>query len=888
MQRKPALFQGLWLFFLLFLFSFPVEAAFEALIPAGSPPPEFRGLWVARWSLTSPEAIHDMVALAKEGHLNALLVQVDGQGEALYHSQLLPWAEVVNADFDPLAVLLKEAHDAGLEVHAWINVFPVGSFEKWPAAAQHVLNQHKDWITVDARGKSILNYTPAERKNLTTYFLEPGLPEVQEFATAVVLEIVKNYPVDGIHLDYIRYPGRQFGYHPRNREAFAREYGLDPVDLFKRTAELQMKMGAERFAALQEAWDQWRRDQVTETVRRIRLGIMAIRPEVKLSAAVISDQQAAENLYFQAWPKWLAEGLVDFVAPMAYDTSTAKVVSEIKKAVEVAGERHVYAGLGAWRMLSQPAQIAEKIEEARRAGAQGVVLFDYRSLTGKREVMSYLREKVFPQEVEPPLLAWKEVALDPDQIPRPEKLLLQMNLAAKVAQMFLVRLTENRLTDELKDFLSRTPPAGIILAPNGEDLPKAVALADEAQLLSLQGKNLIPLWVGWDDREGWPPFSGFTPFPTNLALAATRDPGTVEAVARAKAEELRGAGINLLLFRMTLEGGLLRGEDLLRSFGEDRTQAKILTQAFLFGLRRRGMVVLPQPFREGEEVEILRFDELPYRPRVVDLTGLSLAQMRSRMVTEIGAGADLFIIGDEPGVIEAAFNGLMEVFQGNGQALQRLNFSVEKVLRLKTEAGLWSRRLHAAIFRETVGTAEHQELARSTARGAVTLVRDEAGLLPAVAAGRYSKIVVIESRGKGGATLSRELQELVPGLGMVIRPLLLSTEPSAEEIATAARNAQDADLAVIVTTHVRPYGGWLDVIQALQGGPSPLIVVAAGDPRDLYLFPQVGTYLVVYGDDPPSLRAGAEVILGRTSPQGLLPVAISSLYPAGYGQVTNP
>jgi uncharacterized lipoprotein YddW (UPF0748 family) len=200
-------------------------------LPARAAAPPFRGLWVPRWGLTDPAWVDRMVDDAARAGFTDLFVQVDGRGEAYYRSELLPPAEGLDG-YDPLAAILKLGHARGLQIHAWINAFTVGLPGRTPPSALHPLNAHPDWVTHDAKGQSLLGWAPDRaQRNLVGYFLDPGLRPVQDFVAAVVAEVAERYPVDGIHLDYIRYPGTEFGYHPSVRAEFAERYGSDPLDL---------------------------------------------------------------------------------------------------------------------------------------------------------------------------------------------------------------------------------------------------------------------------------------------------------------------------------------------------------------------------------------------------------------------------------------------------------------------------------------------------------------------------------------------------------------------------------------------------------------------------------------------------------------------------------
>ena len=263
---------------------------------------ELRGAWVTAWTpgfYTAAQADATIKA-AKRAGLNALFVQVRKVADAYYNSTLEPRGPEIAPDFDPLAYVIKKAHAEGIEVHAWVNAFRVWKGDKPPADPRHVINQHPEWLNKRYDGSCEAD---------EGLYLDPGVPEAREHIAEVAAEIARCYEVDGIHLDYIRYPGRDFGY---SSDALSRYYA-------ETGARAKPKPGDPK-------WAKWRREQVTETVRLIRARLRRANPEVKLTAATIpwgdaTDKFTSSSAYsavFQDWRAWLAAGLLDANVPMNY------------------------------------------------------------------------------------------------------------------------------------------------------------------------------------------------------------------------------------------------------------------------------------------------------------------------------------------------------------------------------------------------------------------------------------------------------------------------------------------------------------------------------------------------------------------------------------------
>ena len=285
--------------------------------------PELRAVWVDAFhaGIRSPEEAAQLVADAKRIHLNTLIVQVRRRGDALYTGGLEPPLDDPNyqPSFDALAHIVSAAHAAGLQVHAWINAMPVWRDEAPPKDGRHVFNLHGPLAAGDACW--LTSARDGTKKFPVGYFLDPGHPAAQNHLVSVYLDIVRRYGVDGIHFDYIRYPetegqalprGADVGYHPVSVARFQRATGRSDVP-----------------APDDEAWTRWRRQQVTQLVRRISIEARAIKPRIKVSAATIAWGRPPESLadfenvapmqrVFQDWQGWLAEGLLDLAVPMNY------------------------------------------------------------------------------------------------------------------------------------------------------------------------------------------------------------------------------------------------------------------------------------------------------------------------------------------------------------------------------------------------------------------------------------------------------------------------------------------------------------------------------------------------------------------------------------------
>ena len=368
---------------------------------AADPDSEIRALWVTRSSLTSTAAITTLVTTAHQQGFNTLLVQVRGRGDAYFTSTLEPRpADLARqaATFDPLATVLSQARERGIRVHAWISLNLISSAVELPASPDHLVYRHPEWLMVPrpiaqdvarmdpgnpAYVGKIARWTRAANDNVEGLYATPLQPDAAAYAARVIGDLARRYDLDGVHLDYARYPNQQFDYsrfsiaefradiRPRLAADARRKLDEDESD--------DLFAYPDRFPA---EWKAFRRARMTALVARVRQAVNAARPGITLSSAVFPDPQEAFDERLQDWRGWLEGRLVDAVAPMAYTQEPARFAEQIAAVRDIAGGRAVWAGIGAYRLT--PAQTVENIQAARKLGTAGFVLFSYDSLTGPR------------------------------------------------------------------------------------------------------------------------------------------------------------------------------------------------------------------------------------------------------------------------------------------------------------------------------------------------------------------------------------------------------------------------------------------------------------------------------------------------------------------------
>jgi uncharacterized lipoprotein YddW (UPF0748 family) len=367
---------------------------------------EVRALWVTRATLSSPTAIAQMVQAADAAGFNTLIVQVRGRGDAYYKSSYEPPARelAIRPDFDPLAEVVARARPAGLRVHAWININLVSSAADLPTSRQHVLYRHPEWLMVprdlaaemlrtDPRNPDyvgrLARWTRAHLDQVEGLYTSPLHVGAAVHVANIAAEIASNYAVDGIHVDYARFPNADFDYSPPALQQFKQTVRPQLTDTERQRLDAQELIDPLTYPKTFNArWMAFRQSRMTALLMRVRTAVKAVNPAIVISAAVVPDLTVASESRMQDWRTWLEQSLVDIVCPMAYTQDIELFARQIETVLDYAGDRPVWAGVGAYRLT--PTATLQYIDAARRRNAEGIVLFSYDALVSPPNSVSSL------------------------------------------------------------------------------------------------------------------------------------------------------------------------------------------------------------------------------------------------------------------------------------------------------------------------------------------------------------------------------------------------------------------------------------------------------------------------------------------------------------------
>ncbi|TDB60830.1 glycoside hydrolase family 10 protein [Arundinibacter roseus] len=402
-------------FFILFHFLGACQAQPFTPEPTKPPKREFRAVWVATvdnidWpsqkNLTPDQQrqeFTDLLDFYKSLGMNALFVQVRAAGDAFYARSNEPWSEWLTGEqgraprpfYDPLDYMVKEAHQRGLEFHAWLNLNRLVHRSSTSVSSRNLSKTHPEWI---------LSYDGAKLFNF-------GIPEVRQYITDMTVNVAKNYDIDGIHFDDYFYPYSVAGQVLQDDATF-KKYGQG----FKNKAD-------------------WRRHNVDVLIRQIHDALAETKPRLKFGispfgvwrnqrddprGSLTTGGLSSYDHLFADTRKWVEEGWIDYVAPQVYFSSGFKKVpfqNLVDWWAENRFDRHLYIGQAAYRAgykdkdvtWQNKSEIPNQVRYLRKVEAEGSIFFSSRSLRANAlGFVDSLKNDMYKYPALVPAMPWKD------------------------------------------------------------------------------------------------------------------------------------------------------------------------------------------------------------------------------------------------------------------------------------------------------------------------------------------------------------------------------------------------------------------------------------------------------------------------------------------------
>ena len=328
----------------------------------------------------------------QRANINTVIFQTRVRAALLYPSKIEPWelslTGVAGKDpgYDPLAFCIDECHKRGMELHAWVVCIPIGTKERQAKYGAASLTRKRPELVKTAKGGEM--------------FMIPGKPETADYIANICKEIVENYDVDGISLDYIRYPESIYNFSDEN--------------LYPRSSS--------------QSKADWKRENITRIVRRVHDVVKPIKPWVKLSSSPIGKYKDTSrysaggwNGYNAVWQDpilWLKEDWQDLLFPMMYFTGN-NYYPFLFQWAEMANGHPICPGLGIYFLDPREGrwtlnEVRAEMHTARNSGIGGIAFYRGEFLTNNTKgIYDTTCDEFFPYPALTARMTWMGDTLAP-------------------------------------------------------------------------------------------------------------------------------------------------------------------------------------------------------------------------------------------------------------------------------------------------------------------------------------------------------------------------------------------------------------------------------------------------------------------------------------------
>lgn len=348
------------------------------------------GVWI-RPDTTDVNKIKEIVNNIKQAGLKDIYLETFYHGYTIYPSEIAKEFGFENQnpkfkDTDILKEWVKAAHQNDLKLHVWFETFYAGTGNSGP-----ILSRKPEWANIQRKNIRTKELKPSSIEP-NAFFMDPANPEVRYYVVNLVSEICKNYEVDGINLDYIRYPNSlpenfpsyldsTWGYTETARKEFKLQMGIDPVKLTP-----DDKLWAD--------WVQYRQRKVNLMVREVYQEIKSINKNIILSAVVFPDREKAAVQKLQNWKDWIVCRYIDRLTPIILGSSPELIATYCLQLRDLSqGQIEIIPGIFGAFNNDIPVNFIQQVMATNISGIDGINIFDYAHL--KPEYVQALNEGPF-------------------------------------------------------------------------------------------------------------------------------------------------------------------------------------------------------------------------------------------------------------------------------------------------------------------------------------------------------------------------------------------------------------------------------------------------------------------------------------------------------------
>jgi len=345
-----------------------------------------RGMWVVRYALNSEDEIDNIISTSRELKITDLYVQVRALGQKFGYSTN------INGN-NPFRKLIAKAKLNGIKVHAWLNVLYVWSGDNPPIEQSHLFYKVNKTILRSANLDDIPKYVDLKEKGIEGYFIDPSEIINLLDIKVIITDLINTYDVDGIHLDYFRYPSLDYSFSPAGRTKFYLEYWFDPAKFFQDKIEYTNANEFDTYFFVERMYKTFLRNNLNKLLGTIRDYKDQINPSVELSVAVKPNLSIANERYFQDWSQWLNKNLCDRIIMMNYQIDFTSFKENVYEAINKNGKQNIIVGVSTYNQ--DYLAVIDRIKFISKMKMGGFSIFSYNYMNENIQYFSNMKKALF-------------------------------------------------------------------------------------------------------------------------------------------------------------------------------------------------------------------------------------------------------------------------------------------------------------------------------------------------------------------------------------------------------------------------------------------------------------------------------------------------------------
>ena len=271
--------------------------------------------------LSDSSKIDSLFLFSNNNNINKIFLKFIDNGQSIYDSELIPKIDSLNYISDDLINdFIYRSEILGLDVYAWIDMYKIWSKDYYPNQFNHFYNVCPDCLESDINGRSDKNIKldQIQSKEWEGVFISPLNDNSNSYLLSLIFELMNNFDLDGIIMDYLRYQDYYYGYNKEGVNHFTNEYNINPLDINREFILRKYGFNKSEIDSVKKIWDDYKAQKITDLLINIKNKSIENSLYFDVGVSVKPNPVLAKSRWSQDWEFWINNNLVDYVVVENY------------------------------------------------------------------------------------------------------------------------------------------------------------------------------------------------------------------------------------------------------------------------------------------------------------------------------------------------------------------------------------------------------------------------------------------------------------------------------------------------------------------------------------------------------------------------------------------